>query len=420
MTTNSLYPLLQSAYRKYHSTETALLKVKNDLLMNMNKGHVSILVLLDMSSAFDTVDHEILIQRLETKFGFKGTVLAWFSSYLNGRQQRVLVNDSLSDIFELNCGVPQGSCLGPLLFTLYIIDRHLPDIHAYADDSQLYISFNPNSVNDQEAAILAIQQCIDELHLWMTRDKLMFNDGKTEIVLVGTSQQLKKVGINTMKICNTEITPVDVVRDLGVWLDSRLRMDTHVTKIRSAAFYHLYNIRRIRKFLSKSHTETLIHAFVTCRLDYCNSLLYGLPDTLISKLQRVQNACVRLVYHAPKQCHITPLLQDLHWLPVKMRIMFKILLLTFKALHQLAPSYLSELITIITPGRYNLRMSNNGLLLSYPRGKSKKTLGDRSFMVAAPTLWNSLPAKIRDIEQLIDFKSNLKTYLFKKAFIENR
>ncbi len=162
LTTNSLYPLLQSAYRKYHSTETALLKVKNDLLMNMNKGHMSILVLLDMSSAFDTVDHEILIQRLETKFGFKGTVLAWFSSYLNGRQQRVLVNDSLSDIFEFNCGVPQGSCLGPLLFTLCaneifdIIERHLSDIHAYADDSQLYISCNPNSVNDQEAAILAM------------------------------------------------------------------------------------------------------------------------------------------------------------------------------------------------------------------------------------------------------------------------
>ena len=159
---------------------------------------------------------------------------------------------------------------------------------------------------------------------------------------------------------------------------------------------------------------------MTCRLDYCNSLLYGLPDTLISKLERVQNAYVRLVYHAPKQCHITPLFQDLHWLPVKMRIMFKILLLTFKALHQLAPSYLLELIIITTPGRYNLRTSNNGLLLSHPRGKSKKTLGDRSFMVAAPTLWNSLPAKIRDIQQLTHFKSNLKTYLFKKAFIENR
>jgi hypothetical protein len=270
----------------------------------MNKGHVSILVLLDMSSAFDTVDHEILIQRLETKFGFKDTVLAWFSSYLNGRQQRVLVNDSLSDIFELNCGVPQGSCLGPLLFTLYAgelfdISRHLPDVHAYADDSQLYISFNPNSINDQEAAILAIQQCIDELHLWMTRDKLMFNDGKTEIVLVGTSQQLKKVEINTMKICNAEITPVDVVRDLGVWLDSRLRMDTHVTKICSAAFYHLYKIRRIRKFLSKSHTETLMHAFVTCRLDYCNSLLYGLPDTLTAKLQR---ACTEFMCSSGLSC----------------------------------------------------------------------------------------------------------------------
>jgi hypothetical protein len=120
----------------------------------------------------------------------------------------------------------------------------------------------------------------------------------------------------------------------------------HVTKICSAAFYHLYNIRRMRKFLNKSHTETLIHAFVTCRLDYCNSLLYGLPDTLISKLQRVQNACVRLVYHAPKQCHITPLLQDLHWLPVKMRIIFKILSSHLKLFISWLHHIFLELITL--------------------------------------------------------------------------
>ena len=163
-------------------------------------------------------------------------------------------------------------------------------------------------------------------------------------------------------------------------------MVDHIPKTSSAAFYHLYNIRRIRRYLTKECTETLIHAFISSRLGYCNNPLFGAPECHLHKLQRVQDAAARLVFQESRFCHNTPLLKSLHWLPVKYRIVFKILLITFKAIHGLAPAYVGELISVRdATGRHNLR-SNNGLRLNYSSCKSFATLGDRSFYVAAPKL----------------------------------
>ena len=189
---NNLYPAAQSAYRRNHSTETALLKVMNDILLNMNKQHVTILVLLDLSAAFDTVDHSILLNRLSSKLGLNGTALAWFRSYLSGRSQRVSVRGAVSDKFDLHYGVPQGSCLGPLLFTVYasalfdVVEKHLPTVHCYADDSQLYISFSPKAHSGQVDAVASIEHCIRDIRQWMSQDKLLMNDAKTEVLLIGT------------------------------------------------------------------------------------------------------------------------------------------------------------------------------------------------------------------------------------------
>ena len=187
------------------------------------------------------------------------------------RRQRVSIPGALSDSLSLDCGVPQGSCLGPLLYIIYssklfqIIERHLPD------DSQLYLSFRPDELSSQQDAIIAMQNCIKDICLWTEHDKLLLNDEKTEFLITGTREQLSKVNISSIPVGNSDVVRSLVVRNLGVFVDDKLSM----------------NIKRISKHLSRNSTETLIHAFVASRLDYCNSLLYGLPKAQIDKIQRV-------------------------------------------------------------------------------------------------------------------------------------
>ena len=360
MTTNDLHMPLQSAYKQNHSTESALLKVKNDILLNMEAQKVTLLVLLDLSAAFDTVRHDTLLNRLKSRCGVDGKELEWFASYLADRTQRVTVNDGLSSAFPLRQGVPQGSCLGPLLFTVYtsklfdIVSKHLPSVHCYADDTQLYLAFSPDVQGEDEAALNAMRDCIHDLRNWMIEDRLMLNDDKTELMLIGTRQQLQKVNLNDITVGDTVVEAKSVVRNLGSWFDRNLDMSSHISKQCASAFYHLHNISRIRRFLSTDTTKALVHAFVTSRVDYCNSLLYGLPASHLNKVQRVLNAAARLVCRAPRYCRITPLLYELHWLPVRQRISFKILLFVFKAIHGFAPTYLRELVSIKRSGNYNL------------------------------------------------------------------
>ena len=190
-------------------------------------------------------------------------------------------------------------------------------------------------------------------------------------------------------------------------------MIPHINNICKSSFYHLRNIARIRKYISFKTAETLVHAFITSKLDHCNSVLFGLPKNLIDKLQAVQNAAARLISLTRKHDHITPVLIDLHWLPVAHRIKFKLLLLTFKALNGLTPIYIQELITTYKPPR-TLRSSSHLVLAT--KSYNLKSYGLRSFSVSAPLLWNSLPSSIRDASDITLFKTLLKTYLFKLAF----
>ena len=146
-------------------------------------------------------------------------------------------------------------------------------------------------------------------------------------MIIGTSQQLAKVSITSLRVGTATITPVSSARNLGSWFDSKRTLAIHISKTCNSAFYYLFNLRRIRKYLSKNNTKTLVHAFISIRIDYCNSILYGLPEYQLNKVQRVENMCTRLICNESKYCHITPLLVDVHWLPVKFRIQFKILLI---------------------------------------------------------------------------------------------
>ncbi|KAF7644752.1 hypothetical protein LDENG_00060110 [Lucifuga dentata] len=243
-----------------------------------------------------------------------------------------------------------------MLFSIYmlplgdIICKYDVQFHCYADDTQLYVPVKPNDLS-----------------------------------------QLRNL------------------ENLGVIFDSRLTFQPHIKSITKTAFFHLSNIAKIRPILSLRDAETLIHAFVSSRLDYCNVLLSGLPNYAIRSLQLVQNAAARLLTKTRKYDHITPVLASLHWLPVQARADFKVLLLTYKALHGLAPPYLSELLTPYTPAR-PLR-SLDAALLVIP-SINKKSLGFRAFAYRAPYLWNTLPLHVKEASSVENFKSRLKTHLY--------
>ena len=416
LTENDLLDTYQSAYRSKHSTETALIKVQNDIIMALDNKKAVALVLLDLSAAFDTIDHLVLINRLKNCLGVTDQALSWFKSYLSNRTSSVMVSGERSTAQPLNIGVPQGSVLGPILFTCYtiplgqVIAKHGLQRHLYADDTQMYISFDQPT--DMDATLDTLENCLEDVRTWMHQNFLKLNDEKTEFMILSKKQCSMDSPV-TIKMGQSTVRSVDKVKNLGVIFDNNLTMECQIANIRKQCFHQIYNIAHIRRYLSHSAIRTLVQANITSRLDYANGLLYGLPQKDLTKLQTVQNTAARLIVKASRRAHITPILLDLHWLPVEYRIRYKILTLTYKSIHQQSPPYLQNLIKHRTSSR-TLR-SNSKRLLVQP-AYNLKSYGLRSFQVAAAAEWNILPDYVRYATSLDSFKSSLKTHFFKKAY----
>uniref|UniRef100_A0A3B3B5V6 Reverse transcriptase domain-containing protein n=1 Tax=Oryzias melastigma TaxID=30732 RepID=A0A3B3B5V6_ORYME len=408
---NNCYDVFQSGFRQNHSTETALTKVTNDIRLNTDSGNMSVLVLLDLSAAFDTVDHAILLRRLENWVGLTGPVLNWFKTYLENRKYFVSIGNFTSEPIEITCGVPQGSILGPLLFNIYmlplaqVIKNNNISYHSYADDTQIYIRLTPGD----RGPVQALGKCIEDINDWMCHNLLQLNKNKTEVIVFGAKE--KRLDVTT-ELQSIQLKTTNQARNLGVVIDTDLHFDKHIKAVTKSAYYHLKNISRIKDLMSKQDLEKLVHAFIFSRLDYCNSVFTGLPKKSIRKLQLIQNSAARVLTRTKKVDHISPVLRSLHWLPVCQRIDFKVLLLVYKALNGLAPKYMTDLLTQYVPAR-PLRSSGSGLL-SVPRVRTKH--GEAAFSFYAPQIWNRLPENLRSAETLSVFKSRLKTHLFSAAF----
>ena len=410
---NELNQRYQSAYRKFHSTETALLKVHSDLASSLDNKKMSVLILLDLSAAFDTIDHGLLLSRLADRFCINGTALAWFKSYLSDRVQVVKASGCFSPEASINFGVPQGSILGPLLFSLYtapvsdIASRNGLCVHLYADDTQLYVT-----LDNTNRYVATIENCICEIKDWMTANFLRLNSDKTEVLLIGTPYQLKKLSNIELRMDDSIIFSSDYVRNLGAYFDKSLSMDRFVREKSKAACYNIRCISQIRRFLTTEATEALVNAYVTSRLDYCSSLLYGVNRSLVLKLQRIQNMAARVISRTSKYDHITPVLKELHWLPVEQRIAFRILVHTFKCLYGKAPIYICDMVSFLDSTR--ARRSSSHYMLKSQLCKTK--YGPRAFKNNSALLWNKLPLEIRSCSSLSVFKRYLKTFLFKQAY----
>lgn len=389
-------------------------------MISLDQKQDVVLILLDLSAAFDTIDHTILLKRLETRFGFGGIALKWIESFLCGRTQSVCIGGSMvSDAKTLEFGVPQGSILGPMLFSLYvtpledIIVNHGCRTVVYADDTQIYISCNSST------SVSVIESCVDQIRLWMSKNFLALNEAKTEIIRFSSRfKNSSQVSFDNVRIGDVNIPLSSVVKNLGVVFDDKATMSNQVANVCKSASYALWRLGKIRQYLDGKTTEKLVHAFVGSRLDYCNSLLVGIPSYQLHRLQVIMNSAARLVkrVNLRQQLHITPILQELHWLPISARIIFKIACLVFKCIHwDTAPIYLKDLINIKTHAR-NLR-SSHSITLSHPAIKTLKNYGDRAFSTQAPILWNNLPSDLRCVSDFNTFKQRLKTYLFRLYYL---
>ena len=401
---NGLQCHYQHGYKKFHSTETMSILLVNDVLVGFEKNSGTILILLDLSAAFDTVDIDKLLTILDTEYGVRGIALRWFRSFLVGRKQRVRIENTLSDYTDVMFGVPQGSVLGPVLFNIYtrslysLISKEGFVTSGYADDSNarqsFALSFQYNVMTQQ------VPHLLQQITKWMHQFFLKINPDKTEIILFTPDATINT--INGVILSNGDcIRFSKVVKNLGFLYDKELNLDPQINSVVSHSYKLIKDIRDVRCLLSDDETEQLVHSVISNRLDYCNSLYFGLIKSSINKLQRVQNAAARLVVKRRKYESIRNDINNLHWLRIEQRIIFKTLVTVFKCLHEMAPQELLKLLTVRDPQ-----------LLTLKYVFMNTTFGRRSFSYAAPKLWNHLPLALRLSQSLENFKSQLKTFLF--------
>ena len=404
------------------------LPVHDHVIRAMSQQQVTGLCLLDLSAAFDTIDHTILLHRLKSWFGFTDTVLSWIQSYLSSRSFTVDINGIKSPPSKLLYGVPQGSVLGPLLFILYttplssIISQSSVNHKLYGDDTQLLLSFSADTFSEN---ILLLQNTISNISSWMASNFLSLNPAKTEFLLIGRPAQLSKIHNPTLTISSdTTIQPVSSARNLGIFFDSNLSFSDHISYISKSCFSHIRDPRRIRNTLDHKTACTIATSLIHSKLDYYNSLYLNISNQQLNRLQLILNSAARAVTKTPKFHHITPHLKSLHWLNITQRIQYKILSLTYKSLQYNKPSSISDLLTI-QPTRST--RSSAVVTLQRPSNPSRLKISDKSFYFQAPALWNALPHHLRShshsshSHSLLSLSSSqfhkqLKTHLFLHSY----
>ena len=388
----------------------------------MENQMVTAVVAIDLSAAFDTVDHAMLLDILNKKIGVHNIALKWFNNYLSFRSCKVSLHGVHSKGHQLPFSVPQGSVVGPVLYNAYATTlQHVVQspikLYGFADGHTIKDSFMPDNIIDTESYVItAIESCITSFKQWMDTNRLKMNSAKTNFILIGSRQQLVKCKMTSILANDDIVQRSPIIKYLGALIDERLSFKQFINSKYRMAMWNLQKLKAIRNVLTDDACKTLISALVLSHLDYTNMILIGLPEVDIKKMQIVQNMAAKLVLNCSAMESSTCCLRNLHWLPIRERIEHKLIRMTYKCLNGEAPDYLSDLLSVIPESIRMLKSSNRYKQLLVPRVK-RKTFAARSFSIMAPSLWNELPDSFWKDSSVEIFKAELKTLLFKRYFM---
>ena len=413
---NNLMQPNQSAYRRSHSTETTLTAVFSDNISELDRGNLVLLSMLDRSAAFDCVDHDILLNRLDTSYGIRSTSRQWLTSYLSlglRASDTTALFTCWNNAFRRAAGLcAQTSVIPPLhcrlrsnrhqtRFPVALLCGRLAALH-------LVQSWWGSAIQD---ALLTIK-CIADIKAFMRSNRLRLNPTKTEFSWCTTARRRHQVKVEPIHIDDVDIAPSADVRNLGVLIDGDFSMTTHVKKQVRSCFHSLCQIRVIRRSLTKEAAKMLVCSFICSRIDYCNAVFAGLPRYTTNHLDSVLHAATRMISSRSKYDHLTSVLRDeQHWLPVQQHMIYKLCLITYKAINGTASSYIAAMCVPSSTNHASLRLrsfDSRHLLLPRPKTELEK----RAFAYAEPRAWNDLPIALRTSTTLTGFKSALKTHLF--------
>ena len=402
---------LQSAYKKSHSTITALLDVTDNIYDCLDNSELVFLVLLDYSKAFDCANHRLIIAKLKAA-GFRNDALEWISSYLKDRQQMVVTDQGKSCWSLVSNGVPQGSVLGPLLFTVLVSDLRgaikRGRYHMYADDTQAYYSCKPEDAN---LTVGNINSDLENISMFSKRNCLKLNTDKSKFIVIGSRPNLKKlkdIELDPIRIDGKNIDRVFEARNLGMTMDEELTWIRHVNLLAAKAYGKLKHSYRFKNFLSTSSKLNLMESYILSQLNYGDVILQNLSDQLKYKLQKVQNSCIRFVYGLRKYDHISSFIKEKNILNMQNRRLLHNLTLMHKISRGFAPAYLSD--RLIRHSQIHTHFTRNRLNIDPPFARTK--MRSMSFFIIIVRKYNEIisTAKLGDLS-IATFKRHCKKFL---------
>ena len=405
---NSLLSDHQFGFRKFHSTASALLDCTNSWYMNMDRKMFNLVVFLDLKKAFDTVNHDILVRKLEL-YGITGNALSMIKSFLTDRKQKCQLGDVITPESSVTCGIPQGSILGPLLFLLYIND--LPDClrqvspRLFADDTNLTVA--GETIEEVE---LAMNNDLLRIKEWLLANKLSLNVAKTEFLLIGSHHKLNNLDSKpSVNIGHDSIKQVQHSTVLGVEIDEYLSWKKHIENVVKKVTSGIGAMRRIRDFVDRETLSSIYNALIRPHFDYCGEVWDTLGVGHPSRLQKLQKRAARIIMNLRYNTPGIEAINALGWEPLETRRAKSKVKQMYKVLNDLAPSSLATLFVRkrnIT--EYDLRGSSTSLQLPLPKTENLK----KSFCYDGAKLWNSLPADKRDSDTLPTFINAIDAYNF--------